>query len=105
MGFVQAINAKSRGGNPLGLSVWRADPQSSALAADPDAAVLLRLDAEFGNPGLGMGREKGRLAEVVQAVIGAHPNTPVAPILKDGLDQIRGHPIALAKRFYLPVWM
>jgi hypothetical protein len=34
-------------------------------------------------------------------MIGAHPNAPVAPISKDGLDQIGGQAIALGKRFHL----
>ena len=39
---------------------------------------------------------------MVQAVICAHPNAPVPPVSKDGLDQIGGQAIALGKRFHLP---
>src|SRR6266478_4934588 len=48
---------------------------------------------------------KGRFAEVVQAMIGAHPNAPVAPISKDGLDQIGGQAIALSQKLHLPFRM
>src|ERR1700688_1324461 len=34
-------------------------------------------------------------------MLGAHPNAPVAPISKDGLDPIGGQAIALGKRFFL----
>ena len=62
-------------------------------AANPDAAVLLRLDAEIVCTWLGKGRYKGSFAEVIQAMIGAHPNAPVAPISKDGRrsDRKSGH--------------
>src|SRR5580704_9502634 len=59
-GFVEALNANSRKHNPLGLS---------------------HLNAKIGNSWLGEGRKKRRFAEVVQAMIRAHPDAPVAPVL------------------------
>ena len=42
---------------------------------------------------------------MVQAMIGAHPNAPVAPVSKDRPDPIGGQAIALGKRFHLPFRM
>ena len=105
LGFVDAHNASVRKRDPLGLALRRADPQSSPNAANPDATVLLRLDAEIVCPGLRIGRNKGSFAEVIQAMIGAQPNAIVSPISKDGLDPIGGQAIALGKRFHLPFRM
>jgi hypothetical protein len=105
LGFVEAHNFNVRKDNPLGLSFRRGDPQSSPNAANPDAAGLLRLDAEIVCAGLRKGRKKGSFAEVIQAMIGAQPNAIVAPISKDGLDPIGCQAIALGKRFYLPFRM
>src|SRR6202035_3203782 len=83
----------------------RGGPQSSGHAANPDAAVLLRLDSKIVCTRLGKDRYKGSCAEVIQAMIGAHPNAPVAPISKDGVDPIGGQAIAPGERFHLPFSM
>jgi hypothetical protein len=65
----------------------------------------LRLDAEIRNSWVGEGRKKGRFAEVIQAMIRAHPDAPVAPVLKDGPHGVGGQSIALGKRFHPPFRM
>jgi hypothetical protein len=57
----------------------------------------MRSDAEVLSAYFGKSGKKGRFAEVVQAMIRAHPDAPVAPVLKEGPRVAGGQAITPGK--------
>src|SRR5690349_11175214 len=87
---------------PCGEAIHNPPPAGLPIQTRPSFCAWM---PKFSSPGLGRAGRKEGSREVVQAMIRAHPDAPVALVLKDGPHGVGGQAIALGKPFHLPFRM